>query len=46
VCFMSGGSSPFNRVDIVNDAARFHCSAYKAVMVFDAPGLIEIVLTL
>ena len=46
VLFMSDGSSPFNKLAIVNEAARFHCSVYKAVMVFDAPGLIEIVLIL
>ena len=43
---MSDGSSPFNRLAIVDEAARFHCSAYEAVIVFDAPGLIEIVLIL
>jgi hypothetical protein len=43
---MSDGSSPGNRLSSVNEAARFHCSVYKAVIVFDAPGLIEIVLTL
>jgi hypothetical protein len=43
---MSDGDCPFNRLAIANEAARFHCSVYKAVIVFDAPGLIEIVLIL